>query len=144
MFPGKCAKILNFRSQFNSKKMTIKNISIKETEREVTLDGLMTVGKLGTGLRALDFECCENVEAEPFVADFKVQGMRDGNIYMTERRKRVRNKSLFREDNASLSQGQNGRWYFYFSMDEDQLEQLPQQLVRQASAIAQKVMRELM
>jgi hypothetical protein len=69
--------------------------------------------------------------------------MRDGNVYMTQQPKRVRNKAIFRDDNASLSQGQDKRWYFCFSLDENQLEQLPEKLVRQASAIAQKVIREL-
>ena len=107
------------------------------------VDGLMTFGKLETGLRTLDFECCEDVEAEPFEGDFRVQGMRDGNVYMQQRPKRVRNKAIFRDDNASLSQGQDKRWYFYFSLDEDRIGELPEQLVRQANAIAQKVLREL-
>jgi hypothetical protein len=72
-----------------------------------------------------------------------VEGKHDGNVYMTEKPKRVRNKPLFRDDNASLSQGQDKRWYFYFSLDEVQLEQLPEKLERQASAIAQKVIREI-
>jgi len=69
--------------------------------------------------------------------------MRDGNIYMQQKPQRVRNKAIFRDDNSSLSQGQDKRWYFYFSLDEDQLELLPEKLVKQAGAIAQKVMREL-
>ena len=116
---------------------------IISTERQVTLDGLLTLGMLENGLRSADFACCEDVEMDAFSGTFKVQGMRDGNVYMTEQPKRVRNKALFRDDNASLSQGQDKRWYFYFSLDEDQLEQLPDKLVRQASAIAQKVLREL-
>ena len=80
---------------------------------------------------------------EPFTGSFTVQGMRDGNVYMQERKKRVRNKAIFREDNSSLSQGQDKRWYFYFSLDENELQQLPEKLVRQASAIAQKVLRQL-
>ena len=107
------------------------------------IDGLMTLGMLENGLHTADFMCCEDVELEAFSGTFKVQFMRDGNLYMTERPKRVRNKALFRDDNASLSHGQDGRWYFYFSLDEDQLEQLPEKLVSQASAIAQKVIREL-
>ena len=107
------------------------------------VEGLMTFGMLETGMRTLDFECCEDVEAEPFKGDFHVQGMRDGNVYMQQKPKRVRNKAIFRDDNASLSHGQDKRWYFYFSLDEDQLEQLPDKLVRQAGAIAQKVLREL-
>lgn len=107
------------------------------------LDGLMTLGVLENGLHSADFACCEDVELDEFSGTFKVQCMRDGNVYMTELPKRVRNKALFRDDNASLSQGQDKRWYFYFSLDEDQLEQLPEKLVRQASAIAQKVVRRL-
>ena len=116
---------------------------IISTEKQVMLDGLMTLGLLENGLRTADFMCCEDVEMEAFSGTFKVEGMRDGNVYMTEKPKRVRNKAIFRDDNASLSQGQDRRWYFYFSLDEDQLEQLPEKLVRQASAIAQKVIREL-
>lgn len=117
-----------------------KNISNK---RQVTIDGFMTFGMLENGLRTADFQCCEDVEMDAFSGTFKVQAMSDGNVYLTERPKRVRNKALFRDDNASLSQGQDKRWYFYFSLDENQLEQLPEKLVRQASAIAQKVLREL-
>ena len=112
-------------------------------ERSVTLDGLMTFGRLENGLRTADFSCCEHAVMEPFVGHFKVQGMRDGNVYMTEQPKRVRNKALFRDDNASLSHGRDGKYYFCFILDDDQLEQLPEKLVKQASAIAQKVLREL-
>ena len=69
--------------------------------------------------------------------------MRDGNVYMTQRPKRIRNKAIFRDDNATFSQGQDRRWYFCFSLDEDQLEQVPEKLVRQSGSIAQKVIREL-
>jgi len=113
------------------------------TERQVTLDGLMTIGMLENGLKTADFMCCEDIEMEEFSGTFKVQGMRDGNVYMTEQPKRIRNKAIFRDDNASLSQGQDRRWYFYFSLDENQLEQLPEKLVKQASVIAQKVLKEL-
>ena len=113
------------------------------TEKQVTLDGLLTIGMLENGLKTSDFLCCADVEMEAFSGTFKVQGMRDGNVYMTQQPKRIRNKAIFRDDNASLSQGQDKRWYFYFSLDEDQQEQLPEKLVHQASAIAQKVIREL-
>lgn len=103
----------------------------------------MTFGMLENGLRTADFNCCEDVEMEAFIANFKVQGMRDGNVYMTELPKRIRNKPLFRDDNSSLSLGRDGRFYFYFSLPEEMVEQLPEQLVRQAGAIAQKVIREL-
>ena len=113
------------------------------TERQAMLDGLLTLGILENGLRTADFMCCEDVLLDAFSGTFKVEGKRDGNVYMTEKPKRIRNKAIFRDDNASLSQGQDRRWYFYFSLDEDQLEQLPDKLVRQAGAIAQKVIREL-
>ena len=119
------------------------NIICISTERQVSLDGLMTIGMLENGLRTADFSCCEDFVMEAFSGTFKVEGKRDGNVYMTEKPKRIRNKAIFRDDNASLSQGQDKRWYFYFSLDEDQLEQLPEKLVHQASAIAQKVLREL-
>jgi hypothetical protein len=119
------------------------NKIIISTERQVMLDGLMTLGILENGLRIADFQCCEDVLLDAFSGTFKVEGKCDGNVYMSEKPKRIRNKALFRDDNASLSQGQDKRWYFYFSLDEDQLEQLPMKLVRQAGAIAQKVLREL-
>ena len=103
----------------------------------------MTIGMLENGLRTVDFECCEDVQMEAFAARCKVQGMRDGNIYMTELPKRVRNKPLFRDDNSSLSLGRDGKYYFIFTLPEQLVAELPEQLVRQASAIAQKVIREL-
>lgn len=112
-------------------------------ERQVMLDGLLTLGLLENGLRIADFQCCEDVLLDAFSGTFKVQVMHDGNIYMQQKPQRVRNKAIFRDDNSSLSQGQDKRWYFYFSLDENQLELLPEKLVKQAGAIAQKVMREL-
>ena len=103
----------------------------------------MTFGMLSNGLRMADFMCCEDVVADPFEGDFHVQGMRDGNVYMQQKPKRVRNKAIFRDDNASLSHGQDGKWYFYFSLEDKRIGELPEQLVRQATAIAQKVKREL-
>ena len=121
----------------------MKKIIKISTEKQISLDGLMTIGMLENGLKTADFMCCEDVEMESFSGTFKVEVKSDGNVYMVEKPKRIRNKALFRDDNASLSQGQDKRWYFYFSLDEDQLEQLPEKLVRQAKAIAQKVIREL-
>lgn len=104
---------------------------------------MMTFGKLENGLGTADFQSCEDAELEASVCTCKVQVMRDGNVYVTELPKRIRNKALFRDDNSSLSKGQNGKWYFYFSLDGDRINELPAELVRQASAIAQKVVREL-
>ena len=121
-----------------------KNVINRTNESEITLDGMMTFGKCENGLRFADFECCEDVEMEPFVGDCRVQMMRDGNVYITERPKRIRNRALLRDDNSSLSLGQNGRFYFVFSMPAAELDKLPAQLVRQASAIAGKFMRLIM
>lgn len=124
--------------------MKTKSNKNRTNESEMTLDGMMTFGECENGLRFADFECCEEVEMEPFVGDCKVQVMRDGNVYITERPKRIRNRALLRDDNSSLSLGQNGRFYFVFSMPAAELDKLPAQLVRQASAIAGKFMRLIM
>ena len=107
------------------------------------VDGMMAFGKLENGLRTLDFECIEDVVAEPFSGNFHVQVMRDGNVYMTERPKRHKNKPIFRDDNCSLSHGRNGKYYFVFTMDDEDLGRLPQQLVQQAGNIARKVLKEI-
>ena len=126
-------------AKINSKMKKI----IITTERQATLDGLMTLGMLENGLHTADFQCCEDVELDAFSGTFKVEGMRDGNVYMTEKPKRIKNKPIFREDDSSFSHGKDKKYYFFFALDEDQLEQLPEKLVRQASVIAQKVLREL-
>ena len=129
--------------------MLIKFVSIMEKnnqisfQRQVTVDGLMVFGQTEEGLRTADFECCDDVEIQAFVAKCKVQVMRDGNVYMTELPKRVRNQAIFREDNSSLSHGQDGRYYFYFSLPEELINELPKELVRQASVIAEKVIKRL-
>ena len=138
----------NFDTSFNHKnrkimsKNIIKNDS-KKSMREITLDGLMTIGKLENGLTTGEFMNCENARIEPFSGDFRVQGMRDGNVYFTQKPKRVRNTPIFRDDNCSLSKGKNGKYYFFFSLEEERIEELPEELVRQASEIAKKVVREL-
>ena len=103
----------------------------------------MTFGLSENGLHTADFECCEDAVMEDFTARCKVQLMRDGNMYITELPKRVRNKPIFREDNSSLSKGTNGLYYFVFTLEEDLVRLLPEKLISQASEIAQKVIREL-
>ena len=124
--------------------MTKKSNKNIPNESEVTLDGMMVFGKLENGLRYADFECCEDAEMEAFSGKCKVQMMRDGNVYITELPKRIRNSALFRDDNCSLTLGKNGKFYFVFSMPAAQVDELPEQLVRQASAIAGKMIRILM
>ena len=103
------------------------------------VDGLMTFGETDNGLHTLDFMCTECVEMEPFLANCKVQGMRDGNVYITEKPKRVRGKALFREDNSTLTLGRDGKYYFCFILPEAKADSLPDTLVHQALSIAQKV-----
>ena len=124
-----------------TKKKVIK-LDSKKSMREVTLDGLMTIGK-SEELVYASFMCCEDTHLEPFSGDFKVQGMRDGNVYLTQKPKRVKNTPIFRDDNCSLSKGKNGKYYFFFSLEEERIEELPEELVRQARTIAQKVCLEL-
>lgn len=124
----------------NSLIMSKKN---KKDNTEIinTVNGTMTFGETDNGQKLLDFMCTEYVELEPFVADCKVQAMRDGNVYITEKPKRIHNTPLFREDNSSLTLGRDGRYYFVFTLPKEQVKQLPDALVHQALAIAQKVER---
>lgn len=114
----------------------------KKNEKEITLDGLMTIGRVENMMHA-EFMCCEDVRIDAAVTNCKVQVMRDGNVYITELPKRIKNKPMFRDDNCSLSLGRDGRYYFVFSLPEQLVNELPKELVRQASAIAQKVVRNL-
>ena len=116
---------------------------IISTKKQVTLEGLMNLGKLNNGLHTMDFMSMEDVDMEAFIGRCKVQMMRDGNMYITELPKRVKNKPMCRDDNCSLSLGRDGRYYFVFSLPEQLVNELPKELVRQASAIAQKVVRNL-
>lgn len=138
MFPGKWPKIPAFFSQHPQKTMK-QNNKKNQVERTTTLNGMMTFGIIDNNQHILDFVCTGYAEMEPFTADCKVQAMRDGNVYITERPKRIHNTPLFREDNSSLTLGRDGRYYFVFTMPEDQLDILPDRLVHQALAMAQKV-----
>ena len=120
----------------NSKTMKTNKTNSKMT---TMVDGMMTFGVTDNGLRILDFMCTECVEMEPFMANCKVQGMRDGNVYITERPKQKHNTPMFREDNSSLTLGRDGKYYFCFILPEELMKQLPDRLVHQALSIAQKV-----
>ena len=88
-------------------------------ERPLTLDGLLTIQKTEDGLHNIDFQCCEDVEVEPFKADFDVQGMRDGNVYGQEKKKkkRIRNrKPLYKLEDSTFSLGRDGKYYFSFRL----------------------------
>lgn len=108
------------------------------------MDGQMTLYKNENGLNLMDFACTERVHIEAFTATCKVQTMRDGYVYITEKKRRKRNKPIFREDHSSLSLGNDGKYYFYFAMPEEQVGVLPDQLVNEALAIAQKMANALL
>ena len=99
----------------------------------------MTFGMLETGLRTADFDCCDDVELKPFIGLCRVQIMRDGNVYMTEQPRRVKNKALFREDNMSLSLGRDGMWYGVFRLPDSEIDKLPEKLTKQSIRLADKV-----
>ena len=109
-----------------------------------TLDGQMTFAKDDNGLNLMDFASTEQVRMEAFTATCKVQVMRDGFVYITEKKRRKRNKPIFREDHSSLSLGYDGKYYFYFAMSAEQAGLLPDQLVTEALAIAQKMANALL
>ena len=124
-------------------KKTMKRNRKQTSGKTTSLTGLMTFGTTDDNKHIMDFVCTEYVEMEAFVADCKVQAMRDGNVYITERPKRVRGKALFREDNSTLTLGRDGKYYFVFTLSKQQQKALPEKLVHQALAIAQKVERML-
>ena len=115
----------------------------KKSSKQICVDGLMAFGELKNGLHTADFMCGEDVKMEAYSAKCKVQVMRDGNVYMTELPKRVRNKAIFRDDNSTLSLGRDGKFYFVFTLPQELVDELPEELVSQAGAIAQKVLRNI-
>ena len=113
-------------------------------ERQVTLDGMLTISKLDNELRTADFECCEDTEIVPFVGRFRVQAMHNGDVYMQELPKRIRNKPLFKLDNSSLSLGRDGHYYYSFRLPESEVERLPQLLMRESRQMATKVRKNIL
>ena len=114
------------------------------SKKTVMLDGIMTYGHDEKGREIADFQ---NVEpggvVEPFVGRCKVQRVRDGHLYVTRLPKRIRNRPLFRQDHSSLSRGQNHRYYFVLSMDEEGVMNLPDILIRESMEAAIKLRRHL-
>ena len=121
----------------------MKNLTKEQILRNVTLDGMMSFSQFENGMFAAQFECCEEVNIEPQTRRCKVQTMRDGNVYISEMPKRIRNNALYREDNSSLSLGHDGRYHFVFTLPKERVNELPTKLVYQAGVIARKVMMDL-
>ena len=108
-------------------------------EKPLTIEGFVTIQKTEDGLHNIDFQCCEDVQIEPVKGDFKVQLMRDGNIYMDQKPKRKRNKPIFRQDHSSLSLGKDGIYYFTFRLPQEEVFKLAGTLVREAEEVAKKI-----
>ena len=128
----------------NHLKMTKNNKNQAALKSATTLDGQMTLYKNENGLNLMDFACTERVHIEAFTATCKVQAMRDGYVYITEKKRRKRNKPIFREDHSSLSLGTDGKYYFYFAMSAELVDELPDRLAHEALVIAQKVVNEIL
>lgn len=118
----------------------MKNYAKNKNLRQVTVDGMISLTQFENGLHSADFACSEEVNIDSYTARCKMQVMRDGNVYITELPKRKRNNALFREDNCSLTLGYDGQYYFSFALPKEKIQELPSELVRQASLIAHEVM----
>ena len=80
----------------------------KKQSRQVTVDGMMSFDKLENGLRVADFVSTEQVEIEPFVGNFRVQGLRNGCVTMAQKPKRIRRGPIRRGDRWSISLTRDG------------------------------------
>ena len=115
----------------------------KRVSREVTIDGMMTIGKLDNDLNQASFAPCEHVEIAPFIGRFKVQLLRNGYLYLEQLAKRIRNHPLFRLPHSSLSFTRNAKYYYVLSAPESEAEMLPDILEREAHEAAERL-RELL
>ena len=113
--------------------------TVKKNVKETTFEGLLITKTGSDNLKHIDFECVEDVEVKGFVGRFKVQGMHDGNLYLEQLPRRIRNKPKYRQDHSSVSIGRNGMGYFVMVVDEAELDAFPQILVREANEAAAKM-----
>ena len=135
-----------FSSLLSLKLKTMKKNIEKQTElKPISVDGMLTIVKDEQGLNLMDFDGYDDFDAREINGLYKVKGSFDSKLIMEEKPKRNRgNKPLFKDDNSSLSLGKDGIYYFRFQLPERMIDELPGRLVRQSSAIAQKVIRELL
>ena len=134
-----------FRHDLHSqirKIMTQKKV-LKKESRPVTVDGLMTIGKLDNNLNQASFMPCEHVEVDPYIGRFKVQLLRNGYLYLEQLAKRIRNHPLFRLTHSSLSFGRNAKYYYVLSAPESEAEHIPDWLEQEAHEAAKRL-REMM
>lgn len=115
------------------------NSKNNNSQREVTLDGMMTFGKSEHGLHQADFHNYEgNTEVEPFRGLCHVQIMRGGDMYVDEvkKKKRARANPLFSQANSTLSLGNDRIYRFIFWLPEAQVDEMPERLEQQANEAA--------
>ena len=124
--------------------MENKNKQQQQVVKPVSVDGMLTIGKEEDGKIRLDFASWDEFDAREIKGKFYVTGYYDGKVYMIEIPKRVRNTPIFRDDNCSFSLGRDGKYYFYFCMKQEDIRKLPAKLVKQAGAIAQKVIKSIL
>ena len=118
---------------------TVMKKNLKKVSRDVTVDGLMTFGKLDNNLNQASFVPCEDVEVEPSIGRFKVQILRNGYVYLEQLAKRIRNSPLFRLAHSSFSYGRNAVYYFNFYIPDSEAERLPDLLEQEAHEAAERV-----
>jgi hypothetical protein len=116
-----------------------KKKDLKKVSRDVTVDGLMTFGKLDNNLNQASFVPCEDVEVEPSIGRFKVQILRNGYVYLVQLAKRIRNSPLFRLAHSSFSYGKNAVYYYNFYIPDSEAERLPDLLEQEAHEAAERV-----
>ena len=119
------------------------NIFRKKTKREISAEGMMTYGELDNGLHMADFMCCDDQEVAPFRGTCRVQLMHDGNMYITELPKRVKNKPLMKQKYSSFSLGRDEKYYFIFSISVKDLHLLPVMLMKEAKVIVKYILSTL-
>ena len=117
----------------------MKKTFTKKTHKNVDYEAIVSLEELKNGLRLADIVSCDDVYVEAFLGKCKVQILRDGHIIIHELPKRVKNKAIFRDDNSSFTLGRDGKYYFVFTMPEQLVNEIPDQLKRQAAAIAEKI-----
>ena len=116
-----------------------KKKDLKKVSRDVTVDGLMTFGKLDNGLNQASFAPCEHVEMTPYIGRFKVQLLNNGYLHLVQLAKRIRNSPLFRLAHSSFSYGKNAVYYYNFYIPDSEAERLPDLLEQEAHEAAERV-----
>ena len=122
---------------------TVMKKNLKKVSRDVTVDGMMTFGKLDNDLNQASFAPCEHVEVEPYIGRFKVQLLNNGYLHLVQLAKRIRNSPLFRLAHSSFSYGKNAVYYYNFYVPDSEADRLPDLLEQEAHEAAERVRKML-